>query len=214
MKRFLRGTPDAIEGTDRIESVSDNIFAVAMTLLIVNIKVPVNGGFEDTAHVLPLVLPLWHHLRAFGLSFLIIGLYWMAHHRIFAFIKRSDAWLLLINLAFMGFTVLTPFFSGLLGQFDESRVALGLYGLNIICISCTLQAVWWYASSKHRLVDADLPAQIIRYNSVRNLIVPVVCSLAIALSFFNHEVSLWLYLVLPISFFLPYARRQSNRQEQ
>lgn len=206
MKRLLRADPDAIEGTDRIESVSDNIFAVAMTLLIVNIKVPQNHGFEDVAHVWPVVLPLWHHLRAFGLSFLIIGLYWMAHHRIFVFIKRSDAWLMLINLAFMGFTVLTPFFSGLLGQFDESRVALELYGANIVCISLTLQLTWWYATRRHRLVDADLPRSVIRFHTMRNILVPVVCSIGIALSFINHEATLWLYLVLPLSFFWPFTR--------
>lgn len=196
-------------GTDRIEALSDNIFAVAMTLLVVNIRVP--HVSEGTEHVLPLILPLWHHLRAFSLSFIIIGLYWVAHHRIFGFIKRSDAILLVLNLVFMGFAVLTPFLSGLLGQFDESRVSLALYGTNMIFISLTLQIIWWYASSRKRLVDSQLDRATIRLQMLRNLLVPAVCIVAVAFSFINPKVSLWIYLLSPLSFLWP-IRRDSQAE--
>jgi len=204
MRHFVReksAAADRSDRTDRIEALSDNIFAVAMTLLIVNIKVPQDHGIGSSAHVWLLVIPLWHHLRAFALSFLIIGLYWVAHHRIFMFIERSDAVLLLINLVFMGFTVLTPFLAGLLGQFDQSRVSLVLYGANMICISLSLQAAWWYATSQRRLVNPQLPQAVIRLNTARNLLVPAVCVFAIAASFVSPKVSLWIYLLAPLSFF-------------
>ena len=195
--------PDAIGGTKRIEALSDNIFAVAMTLLVVNIKVPQFHGVKNAEHVWPLIVPLWHHLRAFSLSFIIIGLYWVAHHRIFAFIKRSNSILLLLNLVFMGFTVLTPFLSGLLGQFDESRVSLALYGANMIFISLTLQLIWWYATSRRRLVDPQLAPGVIRLNAFRNLLVPSVSAVAVVLSFVSPVISLWIYLLMPLSFFWP-----------
>ena len=203
----MRPNSETASGTERIEALSDNIFAVAMTLLIVNIKVPQNQGIADASHVWALVIPLWHHLRAFSLSFLIIGLYWVAHHRVFVLIERSDAGLLLINLALMGFTVLTPLSTGFLGQFDESRVALTIYGVNIICISLALQAAWWYATFRRRLVHPQLELHIIRLNTLRNLLVPVVCVIAIAVSFVSPKMSLWIYLLTPLSLFWSFRKR-------
>ncbi len=193
-------------GSGRIEALSDNIFAVAMTLLIVNIKVPTNLGAHDVKHVWALVLPLWHHLRAFALSFIIIGLYWVAHHRVFALIERSDVGLLLLNLVFMGFTVLTPFSTGLLGQFDDSRVALTIYGTNIICISLTLQGIWWYATAGRRLTDPAIQQKLVRSNTARNLSVVVLGLVGIVVSFFNVTLSLWTYLFVPVAFLWPFAQ--------
>lgn len=206
----MRPNSEAASSTERIEALSDNIFAVAMTLLIVNIRVPQNHGIDDAAHVWALIVPLWHHLRAFSLSFLIIGLFWVAHHRVFMLIERSDAGLLLINLALMGFTVLTPLSTGLLGQFDGSRVALTLYGINIMCISLALQGAWWYATFRRRLVDPQLEREVIRRNTLRNMLVPAICVVAIAVSFVSPKMSLLIYLLTPLSLFWSFRKRAES----
>ena len=203
---MMRQNSDVANGTDRLESLSDNIFAVAMTLLIVNIKVPQNHEIVGKTHVWPLVVPLWHHLRAFGLSFFIIGLFWIAHHRVFALIRRSDTTLQIVNLVFMGFTVLTPFSAGLLGQFDESRIALIIYGANIIAISLALQTAWWYATFRRTFVCPEIGLGEIRRHTARNLAVSGVCIAAIAASFFDTKIGLWIYLLSPLSFFWPHVR--------
>ncbi len=197
------------ESTARIEALSDSIFAVAMTLLVLDIKVPAHVGDKN---LLPYIAPVWHHVRTFAVSFFIVGLYWVLHHRVFAFIQRSDRALLWINLVFMLFVVITPFSTGLLGAFDDSRTAITIYGLNVIVLGLALQGTWWYATHRHRLVAPGLELRLIRSETLRILVMPAVCVLAIAVSFLSTTASIGLYLLAPLLYLWP-ARRTTGASD-
>lgn len=189
--------------TARIEALSDNIFAVAMTLLVLDLHIPAHA--KGTI-LWPYVAVLWHHMRTFAMSFFIVGIYWVLHHHIFVFIKRSDRTLLWLNLLFMLFVVITPFSAGLLGAFDESRTATTVYSANILLLGVSLLAVWWYATHDHRLVEATLPRPVIRLEAVRMMMLPAIYILAAGVSFVNTTASMAIFVLAPFLYLWPAKR--------
>lgn len=196
------------ETTSRIEALSDNIFAVAMTLLILNIKIPSSANPEIAQHLWPHFIALWHHLVMFAVSFLIVGLYWVLHHRVFATIKRSDRALLWINLFFLLFVALIPFSTGLLGEFDENRTAVLIYGVNIMIVGFMLLGIWRYASAHHRLIDLGIDQKLATVVSFQILAMPAMCALAIGVSYLSTTASLGIYLLAPMIYLWPASRRK------
>ncbi len=207
---FNRSAPWDAESTSRIEALSDNIFAVAMTLLVLDIKVPMHG---TGMNLWPFVAPLWHHVRTFAVSFFIVGLYWVLHHHVFASIRRSNRTLLWLNLLFMLFVVITPFSTGLLGAFDDSRTAIVVYGLNVMVLGVSLQAIWLYATHGHRLVNPRLETHVIRNETWYLLIMPSICAIAIAASFFSTTISIGIYILAPFLHFLPVGRVTAKQDD-
>ncbi len=207
---FDRFTPRDAESTSRIESLSDNIFAVAMTLLVLDIKVPLHS---TGTNLWPFIAPLWHHVRTFAVSFFIVGLYWVLHHHVFLSIRRSNRTLLWINLLFMLFVVITPFSTGLLGAFDDSRTAIVVYGLNVMVLGLSLQAIWLYATHGRRLVSPRLETRVIRSEAWRLMIMPSICAIAIATSFFSTTTSIGIYILAPFLHFLPVGRVTAKQDD-
>lgn len=119
--------PSADLATTRLESLSDNIFAVAMTILILNVRIPTPTEVGSASNLWPHVAALWHHLRTFAISFLIVGSFWEIHHRIFMHVTGVDRTLTWLNLIWIGFVVLIPFSAALLGNFDENAAAIAIW---------------------------------------------------------------------------------------
>ena len=140
----------------RIMSFSDAIFAVAITLLILNINIPVISKDQVSKELGPALRQLLPHFRSFLISFLVIGVYWIAHHAVFKYIRRSDRTFLWANLFFMMSIVLMPFSTNLLGAYGDDRLAVMFYAGNLTVTGSLMALMWWYASRGHRLVDVDL----------------------------------------------------------
>jgi uncharacterized membrane protein len=191
--------------TGRIEALTDGVFAVVMTLLVLDLKVPVIAG-ADAALALPgKLLELWPRLLTFILSFVIAGVYWVGHHNQYQFIRRSDRVLLWINILFMLCVAFIPFSTALLGEYPQLPIAVTIYGLNLIVIGAVLYAHWWYATADHRLVDHDIDPHVVRVAKQRILIAPVAYTVAILLSVFGTALSLAIYLVVPVMYIAPGA---------
>lgn len=203
-----------IESGSEIERTvffSDAVFAIAITLLAFDIRVPdivPGAGGDQLRHALVELLP---KLYSFLISFWIIGMYWLAHHRIFHFIKGYDRRLLVINFFFLMWIVLIPFSASLLGEYGSYQLALIIYFSHMILASLSLVWVWWYAYTDRRLVDPDLDPAVIRYNNARLLNLPIVFLIAIVISFFNLSAAgysvLLLFFLRPIT--LWFARRRT-----
>src|SRR5215813_3811120 len=117
----------------RIEALTDGIFAIAMTLMVFDIKV------SPLAHMNRLnlqheLIQLWPRFLAYVISFIMLGVYWVGHHNQYHYIRRTDRPFLWINIFFLMGVSLIPFSTGLLGQFPEDRAALAVYGLNLIMV--------------------------------------------------------------------------------
>ncbi|HET8626611.1 MAG TPA: TMEM175 family protein [Thermomicrobiales bacterium] len=187
-------TPTALE---RLVFFSDAIFAIAITLLALDIRVPDPAG--TTAAELPRqVLALAPNIVSFAVSFLVIGSYWLAHHRIFHAIVRYDHRLLWLNLLFLLCIAFMPFPSALLGRYGDTQFAVVFYAAFLALTGALLTGLWVYAAAGHRLVPRGLDRDLIRDNTVRTLASSAIFLASIGLSFvhpYAAEAS-WLAIVL------------------
>jgi TMEM175 potassium channel family protein len=153
---------------------------------------------------LPLkLLALWPKFLSYTISFVILGVYWVGHHVQLSFIRRLDRPLLWINVFFLLWVALVPFSTALLSEYSNTRLAIAIYGANLIAIGLTLALHWWYATTESRHVDPDISPGLVRAAMYRTLMAPLVYVIAIGLSFFRAEVSLALYALVPILYILP-----------
>jgi uncharacterized membrane protein len=119
---------------NRIEALTDGVFAVAMTLLVLDIKVPELEPPSATAELPLKLLALWPKFLSYLISFVILGVYWVGHHIQLSFIRRADRPLLWINVLFLLWVALVPFSTALLGEYAKTRIAIAVYGANLIAI--------------------------------------------------------------------------------
>ncbi len=145
-------------GVDRIAAFSDAVFAVAITLLVLNIDVPqVSQQLADVK--LPAeVWALLPKFAAFALSFVIIGFFWIFHHMLFRVIRRYTTLFLWMNLMLLMCIVFVPFTAALFSEYPSTEVATMFYACNWAVLSLILALMWWYATTDRRLVDEDYRA--------------------------------------------------------
>ncbi len=186
----------------RIEALSDAIFAFAMTLLVLDVKIPRISGVTEGLLARTL-LDLWPKFFSFAVSFLILGLFWIAHHGYAHFLKRTDRYFLWLNLLFLMVVVFVPFSTDLLGDYPGQRLAAMIYRCNIMALGLTLYWQWEYATSRHRLVGSDLESELVRLGKQRILMGVATNVCAVLLALVSPAFSLVLYVLLPIAYVLP-----------
>lgn len=160
---------------DRISFFSDGVFAIAITLLVIEFKVPVIEHATDHLLWESLSEMSWK-LLGFVLSFCIVGYYWSVHHRIFGYVELYTSRLLWLNLFFLFSVVLLPFTSGLLGEYASDThllIPYGVYVLNI-CLTALMNAIlWFYVSNpKHDLLTHKISKERIMLGFYFTLVVP------------------------------------------
>jgi len=193
--------------TGRITAFSDGVFSIAITLLVLNLQIP--KGITSLTDLLNRLQALWPNLMSYILSFVIIGIYWVAHHNMFHYIKRSNRMFLWINILLLMCVAFIPFPAGLLGQFSFvsqsslAKVAEIIYACNLILTNLTLSLLWWYATSHHRLVDQDIDPHFVNTVNRRNMTAPVVYAASIGLSFLNVYLSLIVFFLFPLYYIIP-----------
>lgn len=172
-------------GKSRIETLTDGVFAIAMTLLVLEISVPEishSSGTEDIVTELSRKLfELWPKVLSYVISFVILGIYWIGHHNQFHYIKRSDRILLWITILFLMFVAFIPFSTALLREYGDQQISVIIYGINLILTGLSLYLQWWYAATKdRRLVESDLDAYMIKMAGRRVIIGTLVYLISIA----------------------------------
>ena len=204
MSELIVGDTNLISGLSktRIEALTDGIFAIAMTLMVFDIKVPAVTQMNqlNLRHEL---IQLWPRFLAYVISFVMLGVYWVGHHNQYHYIRRTDRPFLWINIFFLMGVSLIPFSTGLLGQFPEDRTALGVYGLNLIMVGGFLYAHWSYATREHRLVQRQISSEVVRQAKYRIMIGPVASILAICASFVSTRLSLAIFAFIPLLYLIP-----------
>jgi uncharacterized membrane protein len=200
------GDSESIEGLSkhRLEALGDGIFAFAMTLLVLDVKMPkIPEALAAPELLTRALLELWPKFISYFISFVVLGVLWIAYTGYFHFVKRTDRWFLWINLLFLMFVVFVPFSTDLLGDYRMHRVAVGIYGCNILALELTLYLQWWYATSDHRLVGSDLESELVLRAKRRMLAGVCAYASAVLLAWLSPMVSLILYVLMPIIYILP-----------
>jgi uncharacterized membrane protein len=164
--------------SDRMIIFSDAVMAVAITLLVLDLKLP--EGVTDAQ--LPSVLQ--GSLHAFGvyvLSFVVIGLLWMGHHEQFSYIRRVDGVLLWLNLFFLMTIGLIPFVTSLLSD-HGTALATSLYAGTLVMTSLLSAAMWWYACRDPELISGDVTPSVRREGLLNVLLTGAVFALSIVIA--------------------------------
>ncbi len=181
---------------DRIVFFSDAVFAIAITLLVLNIEVPDIPPDLVSEELPGQLLDLWPKLLSYVLSFLVILMFWTAHHNIFRPIKSYDRGLIWLNSLFLMFIAFLPFPTALLGAYADQQLVVAIYAGSFAVTRLLLTAVWWYATSGHRLVDDGLDLGTIRAFLIRGMAIPLVFLISIVVSFFSVEAAVYSWLLL------------------
>jgi uncharacterized membrane protein len=180
---------------DRVLFFSDAVFAIAITLLVVDIRVPevvVNAGhqlYESRSKML-----------SFAISFLVIGLFWIGHHRLFRFITALDRPLIFLNLLFLGTIAFLPYPTALLFAGNTREPAApAFYATCVAGAGIVELAIWLYATHAKGLVPATIPLRVRRYELSQLLPTPIVFGLSIPVAFIAPGLApfTWI-LLLPI----------------
>ena len=187
--------------TARIEAFSDGVFAIAITLLILEIKVPPVG--QD--HLAAALLRQWPSYLAFLISFIYIGVMWINHHRMFTHIKKSDDVLLVLNLLLLLGVSVVPFPTAVLAQYlggADQRTAAVFYNATFIVIALFFNALWRYAIAR-RLLDRSVNAVYAESISRQYAVGPIVYLICLGLAWINVRASISLNVALALFFALP-----------
>jgi uncharacterized membrane protein len=144
---------------ERLAALSDGIFAVAMTLLVLDLRVPAAAAIHSERDLWQALVMLSPRLLIFLMSVMTIGIFWVGQQTQFNHFARSDRNLAWIHIAFLCAVSLTPFTTSLLAEFIHYRIALLVYWFNILLLGLMLLWSWSYASRAHLLAD-DVPAEI------------------------------------------------------
>ena len=145
--------------TSRLETFSDGVFAVAVTLLVLDIRPPADA---DTSSGLWRSLgDLWPHYAAYAVSFLVIGIVWVNHHAVMHVVARVDRQLIFLNLLLLMAVALIPFGTALLAEYltngEAAHAAAAAYSAVVALMGATFGGLWIYASRDGRLLVDDFP---------------------------------------------------------
>jgi uncharacterized membrane protein len=186
-------------GLDRTIAISDGVFAFAVTLLVLDLIVPTLSPGASS-------IDLWNALSGeyisflgFIFSFLIAGIWWNGHLRNFEHIRSSDSTLRWLNLLFLIWIALLPFFTKILSQYSNLQLGVVLYAIDQASAGIFLTLTWLYASRNHRLIDESMKESAIRFSTLRNAIAPIFFIGSMGISFLSPTIAVlsW-YVMVPV----------------
>jgi TMEM175 potassium channel family protein len=179
---------------DRVLFFSDAVFAIAITLLVVDIRVPDIAGVVNAYQALN---DARYKILGFAISFLVIGLFWMGHHRLFRYITALDRPLIFLNLLFLGTIAFLPYPTALLFVSSTSQVAATVfYAACVAGAGLAEFVVWLYAIRAKGLVPDSISPAFRRYETAQLLPTPVVFGLSIPVAFVAPGVAPFTWILL------------------
>lgn len=209
--RFLKNkyspiNPPMYKG--RLETLSDGIFAIAMTLLVLGIELPATG-FSSLSDFIAYITLLIPQILIYFLSFILLAIFWLNHHILFA-IKKANLALFWINIIWLMFIALVPFTTSLVSKFGQYHLSPIIFDLNIFAIGVLYYINWNYASKKGFITEKmEEYAHTIKK---ANLFTPMISLAAIGLSFINPYLSSIVFLFIPV-IYLIYLKIIYNNSE-
>ncbi len=192
----------------RLEAFTDGVFAIAITLLVIEIRPP---EVEDGHTLAEALWDQWPSYVAYAVSFLVIGVMWVNHHRMFDPVRAVDTPLLLLNLHLLLWTALIPFPTAVVaeqlhGEDTYPETALALYGGVILGCAVAFVCLFFWITRDDHLLDSLPPREVVRAARLRFSLGLVVYSLALALSFVSAPLALAMHAAMA----LYYAFDQSS----
>lgn len=199
----------------RVEAFSDGVFAFAVTLLVLAVRIP---RPEDSADLRHMLLDQWPSYVAFALSFTVVGTIWANHRLAFAHIVRSDHVLVSLNLLELMSVAFVPVPTAVLGYWIGSSehnrlVAVLFYGGTLFFLGIFHNVIWWYAAYSAGLTSPRLSTRKRRVLTLTWMAGPILYGLAVALAFIDSRVTIGMFVFLGILYLLPTPRALAMAQQ-
>jgi TMEM175 potassium channel family protein len=201
--------------TARVEAFSDGVFAIAITLLVLEVQVPKPDLTGHGSTLLPALLGLWPSYLGYLISFVTIGVMWVNHHSMFVLIRRTDRYFLLISVFFLMCIAFLPFPTAVLAEYLSEpkgrRVAVALYSATFVLIALAYNALWWYAVRSEQLLEKNADREAVRTISRRYMMGPIAYAISFGLAFVNAWASLAVHGFLVAFFVMPVRKPTPQR---
>jgi TMEM175 potassium channel family protein len=172
----------------RLMAFSDGVFAVAITLLVFNVPVPVFAQNDAMSQLPTALLHTAPPLLTFALSFFLVGFYWIRHHQLFRQVVSADVWLLWLNLIVLFLVCLLPFSAGVVGRYHNTVIGAEVYAVNLGAIAIGFSALYLYATRAHQVRPLP-PGMGVGFFSQGLLLPVVVVAMVMALAPLNLVVA-------------------------
>jgi uncharacterized membrane protein len=186
---------------ERAYALTDGVFAIALTLLVVEIQVPeIPHDLVGTA-LWNALLEITPGILSYASSAAMIGLYWISHHRIFDHITNYDHTLLWLNILFLICVAFLPFPSALLGRYGHANDAVAIYGISLLVTGVMLNLVWWYAI-RHNFVHEHASQRQIARNTLIVMLAPFVFLISVGVSLFHGEIASYSWIIVGVIYFV------------
>jgi uncharacterized membrane protein len=211
------GLGQAGEGreTQRLEAFSDGIFAIAVTLLILEVRVPIVHDPSSEGALGDALRGLWPAYLAYATSFATILVTWINHHAVFRLIARSDHTFLLLNGLLLAIITAVNFPTALLAEYighPGERTAALVYTGTFIAMAFAFNAIWRYATAHGRLLSADADPALVRAINGRFRFGPLFYVIPFALAFVSAGAAFGLCMLLAVLYALPYSPKRQAEQ--
>ena len=195
--------PQRLRGFEksRFEALIDGIFAVALTLLVLDIKLPENIAYPTDDALWLRLISLERHFLIYAISFAVIAMYWIGHHIQFHFVRYTDRPLIWINLLYMLLISFLPFATDLIGDNQDLVLPCEIYGLALLSINGMSCLSLDYLSRHTYLASPELNPTVVRLIKTRIGVLSLVPLASMLVAFYSTHASIYVYLPLALSHF-------------
>lgn len=183
-------------GTERLAALSDAVFAIAMTLLVIELKVPDLHGADVSRLGAELSAQTGSYL-AYVLSFFVIGRAWLSHHRLTHLIAHVDEGLLRLNLVLLLFVAVLPFPTAVLGRYGGRTASVVSYAVCMTMLGALLTAIWWWARSRG-LFAGEADRRDLRTAVLRPVSTAAVFLASIPVAFFSPATAMYMWVLVVV----------------
>jgi uncharacterized membrane protein len=187
------------QSLERIGALSDGVFAIAMTLLVLDLHVPAAAAVRNEHDLWVALTILAPRLIPYAMSFLTLGIFWVGQQTQLTYLGRGDRNFAWIQIVFLLAVSLTPFSTALLAEFITFRTALLLYWLNVLLLGVIVYASWSYANHA-KLVKSDITPDIRRAIERRIVVAQSLYAFGAALCAINTYVSITFIVLLQLNY--------------
>ncbi len=183
--------------TSRIGALSDGLFAIVMTLLVIELAVPEVPKLLAAEQLHLKLLELWPKFAAYALSFIMLGILWSYHHIMFQHIRRVDGRVIWLNIFYLMFVALFPFSTAVIGEYTIfATAAVVLWGANGFLIMLVMNILLRYVLRNKRLINKDISPMEIMQLKINAGASTVLILVAIGLSFIIPYIGIAIYILL------------------
>ncbi len=198
--------------TTRIEAISDGVFAVALTLLVLDIKVPLSEAIKTDHGLFNAFCALTPKFLSYFLSFMTLGIFWTGHSAQYIYMEKSDRHLNWLSLFFLLFVSLLPFTTAFLSEYITFKLAIGVYWLNIFALGTMLYIHWTYAFNHGYInLPKDKKQAVSLAIKRRIVIAQTLYAIGALLCFVNNYVSVGVIIVIQLNYAIAFGFRKKKK---